>query len=50
MPYTPRNENTEHTHRYTSYIKDLERNWAYKNTNKTPRSIYASHITQTQTR
>lgn len=29
-----------HVHRYTSYLKQLEENWAYKNTTKVPKGKY----------
>ena len=29
-----------YVHRYTSYLKDLESNWAYYETNKKPKHIY----------
>ena len=33
-----------HVHRYTSYLKDLEKTWAYVETDKKPKSIYTSNI------
>ena len=27
-------------HRYTAYIKDLQKNWAYKDTGKRPKPKY----------
>ena len=29
-----------HVHRYTSYLKDLQKTWAYVETDKKPKSIY----------